>query len=451
MLGTALSIGASAVYYNLPELRRKFTLTDRYEVPYQLFRVPSEDPSVIHVPRTLADSTAKDHRDLGLPIVVQDNFVPRTEEQARIVEEAWGRVQGGQSFIIQSPTGSGKTYVGSTLIAKLKRRALVIVTKDDIVDQWRKAIHAVMGIPIADIPCWRADNPPPSDAPVVLGMVHSVSKGPDRYSPEVFRGFGIVVCDEVHRMAADQFSQAMWWLPAKIRIGLSATPYRKDGRQSTFLQHIGPIAVIGTQEVLIPKVLVRQTGWKQQLVWRNGGFTRVWQAPGKMGAVVKQMSKDPDRNAIITEFVVAAVKAGRSTILFSDSIEHLIRLQSDFVSAGISPHKLGYYTGLDSGVYEGPVAERRKMREAVKLLPVILATYNMASEATDIPWLDTAVLATPRSDVVQIVGRIRREHEGKKPPLVLDLMDENVSIFAAYAEKRLRWYRSLGAEIKLVS
>jgi len=116
---------------------------------------------------------------------------------------------------------------------------------------------------------------------------------------------------------------------------------------------------------------------------------------------------------------------------------------------GLPSPLLGWYIGLQSDVYSGSKEQKKKQREMAKIKPVILATYAMASEATDIPWLDTCVLAAPRADVVQIVGRIRREYEGKHDPVVLDLVDTDSKILTNYAKKRMKWYRSLGCEIKI--
>ena len=69
---------------------------------------------------------------------------------------------------------------------------------------------------------------------------------------------------------------------------------------------------------------------------------------------------------------------------------------------------------------------------------------------TDIPALDTAILADPRSDVEQVVGRILRVHPSKKDPVVLDLVDQDSPVFAGYANKRNRWYRRERASVKTV-
>jgi superfamily II DNA or RNA helicase len=53
---------------------------------------------------------------------------------------------------------------------------------------------------------------------------------------------------------------------------------------------------------------------------------------------------------------------------------------------------------------------------------IVIATYSMASEALDIKTLNCLVMITPKTDIVQSVGRILREkHEF--PALVIDIVD----------------------------
>lgn len=71
----------------------------------------------------------------------------------------------------------------------------------------------------------------------------------------------------------------------------------------------------------------------------------------------------------------------------------------------------------------------------------------MTAEATDIPRMDTLVMATPKSDVRQIVGRILRPHKDKAEPLVLDVIDFSSNVFSSYWRSRRKWYLSVGAEV----
>ena len=76
---------------------------------------------------------------------------------------------------------------------------------------------------------------------------------------------------------------------------------------------------------------------------------------------------------------------------------------------------------------------------------IILGTFSMASEGMDIPKLNTIILASPKSDVVQSVGRILREKADvrKFHPLVIDFRDThpNLSMFNKQCDKRIVFYK----------
>jgi superfamily II DNA or RNA helicase len=205
-------------------------------------------------------------------------------------------------------------------------------------------------------------------------------------------------------------------------------------------------------ETLIPNVVVKNTGWKIPMRWnKETGWTQIPHSPGKTMHLSKLMGKDPKRNQIIANFLCAAHKKGRSTIVFADTMDHLKNIHHALLGQGVPHTDIAYYVGTDAGVYSGSQADRKRQREKAKVKPVLLATYRMASEATDIPWLDACVLATPRSDVNQIVGRIRREYPDKKTPVVFDLVDQQSKVFTMYANKRLEWYRSIGCKVQFLN
>jgi predicted helicase len=72
---------------------------------------------------------------------------------------------------------------------------------------------------------------------------------------------------------------------------------------------------------------------------------------------------------------------------------------------------------------------------------IILATYAYAAEGLDIPSLDTCVLASPKVSVVQCVGRILRPVQGKKHPLIIDIVDSDYTIFSNQFNKRQQYYK----------
>jgi predicted helicase len=78
---------------------------------------------------------------------------------------------------------------------------------------------------------------------------------------------------------------------------------------------------------------------------------------------------------------------------------------------------------------------------------IVVATFQLAHEGLDIPVLDTVILATPRSDIKQSIGRIMRETAGKlNDPLIFDIADQWSVFFSMYA-KRLKVYKEGGFDI----
>jgi superfamily II DNA or RNA helicase len=64
----------------------------------------------------------------------------------------------------------------------------------------------------------------------------------------------------------------------------------------------------------------------------------------------------------------------------------------------------------------------------------------MANEGLDIPTLNCLVLSTPKSDIIQSVGRIDRVIHKNIQPLVIDYVDK-FSIFDGQSKKRFMVYK----------
>jgi superfamily II DNA or RNA helicase len=100
----------------------------------------------------------------------------------------------------------------------------------------------------------------------------------------------------------------------------------------------------------------------------------------------------------------------------------------------IAGGSVGYYIG---GMKEAAL----KQSEGKK---VIIATYAMASEGLDIKSLTSLILASPKTDVCQSVGRILRQKHSS--PLVIDIIDEH-DIFMSQWYKRRKYYKSQNYKI----
>lgn len=439
-----LSMGAGAIYPYSDELMAEMARKSRYDGDYSMARVIGQgDKRRIMVPRNMAPGVgAMDIRSDGLTINVKSKFKPRNDEQARVIKETVERLHYGMSFMMEAPTGFGKTWCAMDIIAKVGLKTIIVVTKEDIRDQWIAAAEALLGLSVGKgIGLIQGDTFQVAGQSIVIAMIQSLSKD-GRYPEHAFKDFGLAIWDECHRVAADNFSQSAYRIPAKLRLGISATPDRKDGKEEVLYAHIGRIRVRTEATPMTPRIIRQESPWECPMRRKRNADGTVDLVPidhsaGAATHVIKLLANHHARNILIAKFVAAAYKKGRKILVQSDLKDHLDLLVPLISKHGVPMAEIAFYVG---GMKQGE-------REVAKTKAVIMATYQMTAEATDIPTLDTLVMATPKSDVRQIVGRVIRLLEGKKEPVVFDITDSSSPIFHGYAKARLKWYKSIGASV----
>lgn len=321
--------------------------------------------------------------------------------------------------IVVLPCGYGKTVFALHMVAVLKRKTLVLVHKNFLVEQWtQRARQFLPGVKIGTI----QQNVVEVDADVVIGMVQSISKR--EYDATIFKEFGLVIIDEAHHMAARVFSQALLKIPARYTLALSATPERKDGMTNLLKWSMGEIVyrVKREQEVVNISSIIFEMCRPKIHVNREGRVN--W------AQMINSLAKNEKRNQLIVNNILKFITDGRKIIVMSDRVEQLKSL-NQLIDDSKIPTSKSFYIGSTS-------AKERELAEGKQIL---LTTYSMSREALDIPSLDTLVMATPVGDIEQVLGRILRKHPEKKTPLVLDIIDP-YSIFECMKWKRRTYYAS---------
>lgn len=421
-----------------PAFEKGWTFKPKYvgpdELPIKLWK-RRKNWIVLPVRATQLDPLHKDYRTDGSALTYTSRFKPRHSDQERAAKESAALLLSGTNHVLRAPTGWGKTVIGTEVALRYGRSTLILVHKEDLIEQWQNSIRMLTGCKLSDIGLIRG-NKCDYEHQFVIAMLQSVAKD-QRYPHKVFEGFGLTIADEVHRLGADFFSQAMWNLPARARLGVSATPQRRDGRDMVFEAHIGPQMVVGKKKAMGFIAVRSPSGWYCP---RNNYGDRLKHQAGKVTHITKTMVHANIRNKMIINFAKRAWLKGRKVIVFSELKAHLETLSTLLAGAGVPKDQFAMYVGGLS----------KKAKAAALTKPMLLATYRYCSEGTDIPWADTMILGMPRSEVEQIVGRILREHEGKQTPVVLDITDGDSPVFVQYAEKRLKWYQSVSAEVRQV-
>ena len=425
--------GAAAVLDHTNALKDSFSYIDNFGEPYINYRIVGDR---IHLPRARFALGEEDKRIENTPIDIglQDSVAFRNAEQERVVQEMESFYDGkGTGLIVNASTGFGKTFIGCCGIVITRQVTLILITKSDLEDQWRDSLKKFLGLRNEEIGLIKGDTFSTAGCKVVIGYVQSIMKH-ERYPSWVYKQFGMVILDEVHLMAADVFVNCIWWLPAKYRLGLSATLDRSDGKQHVFKDHIGPKVI---QASLLPmnfNVVVVRT---DVMVPKS-----VYFKPGRTMQLNNYLGKHPHRQRLITEKIIKCYEKGRNIVCFADTLEHLDFAYECLIDAGVPIKDIGAYVGLKSNAKQ---EDKENLRlQAFKR--IVLATYKMTQYGTDFPHWDTAFLMTPRSDVRQIVGRVLRELEGKKTPLVFDFVDP-VRLLENYYKKRRKWYKQEADQI----
>lgn len=421
---------------------KRFTYVDRFDEEIMLFR---QEHGMIGCPRAAFPVAEDDQRVRGPKIGFKEiPWVPRAG-QAEFVRAGEHLLLAGESFVAQAPTGFGKTVVATQMIKRVGRPTLIIVTKEDLLEQWEAEIQKWLGedkVGLIQADTWDVQR-------ITLAMVHTLAQ---RGCPaDIAKQFGFVIWDEVHRVGADTFSQTSMQFPALLRMGLSATPNRLDGREAMIFDSIGPIRVVEEALQLTPAVACYKSPWASPR-WRckeckghgcpgcdGSGYRKAYAQVGKTMHLEKDLAAHPERNAMLLKIIKQAYARGRRIVVFSSLTDHLRFLRQKSVEHMQVP-------AGDTALYISGLTKKQRAQAQTKR--IMFATWGMMGEGTDIPWLDVAVLATPRANIEQPVGRVLREYPDKPQPVVVDICDWDHPVFEKYALKRRKSYAGMKAGVK---
>jgi superfamily II DNA or RNA helicase len=347
------------------------------------------------------------------------------EGQKKFMDELLLAVQNNHQVFAVAKTGSGKTVCALRTAALLGHRTLVLVDKNKLKDQWIKEIQDKLGIPEERIGIIQQNKCEWEDKDIVVGLMHTNARRD--YPDDVYNAFGTVIVDECDVVATEFFSDVIPKFNAKYRIGLTATPNRKDGSDIVMLMQLGDISVRSEASILPVKVHVFK-------YYKEG---KIWGKDDKQQMLA--ISKDKNFNAILAARIKECYNADRNILVVAeriDQVEALVKLCADL---GIPAEDMGQFTNERSKydrTYEWKVIGRRKSSDdelnTALTKRVVFATIGMVKRAIDVPRWDTLIEAAPFWNGEQLLGRIRRSFKGKKYPLAFTYRHMK----SLYAEER---------------
>ena len=333
-------------------------------------------------------------------------------------------LNGNFGGLLEIGCGQGKTIMALNIISKLKLKTLVIVHKEFLMNQWIERISQFL--PTARVGKIQGQIIDIQDKDIVIGMLQSLSM--KTYPEDTFTSFGFTIVDETHHIGAEIFVRSLFQVTTKYMLGLSATMTRKDGLTKVFKLFIGDIVYkhIDNQQ---HNVLVNVHTFSTP----DEDFNNIilnFQGQPQYSSMISKISNFSPRSDFIIEILTYNLNnnPNQQAIILTNNKSMLNYLYDSIKHHNVANSSVGYYIG---GMKEADL----KKSEGYK---IILATYAMAAEALDIKTLTTLIMASPKTDVTQSIGRILRTKHTQ--PTVIDIADTH-DVFQNQLKKRIVYYK----------
>jgi superfamily II DNA or RNA helicase len=328
---------------------------------------------------------------------------------------------------LESPTGSGKTVIGLAAAAGRRQPTLILVHTRELLLQWVDRIGTFLGIPKEEIGQIGGGKIHIADR-ITVAMVQTLYKCAQDVAPKI----GFLIVDECHRTPSRTFTDAVSAFDCRYMLGLSATPYRRDGLTELIGWYLGDLthkidkkALIQSGDILRAEVITRETDFQTAL------------DPTKQyPEMLSELTRDPGRNRLIAaDMAREAQNGGGICLCLSDRKAHI-----ETISALLR----GY--GVDAPVLTGDTPKRQREEIVSRLnegtVRVLCATGALLGEGFDCRGLQTLFLMTPvkfDGRVLQYLGRVLRPAPGKDRAKIYDYVDP-IGVLQASARARQMVY-----------
>jgi superfamily II DNA or RNA helicase len=396
---------------------------------HHTFPVYRESDNKFYVPRYFGESYFGSHTKNKIPpgddIHVQ--FMGDLRDNQKPVVKTYidhvGNSEGdGGCGLLELPCAYGKTILSINIVSVLRKKTLVIVHKEFLMNQWIERIRQFL--PSARVGKIQGQIVDIEDKDIVIGMLQSLSM--KDYPGSMFDSFGLTIIDEVHHISSEVFSCALFKIVTKYMLGLSATMNRKDGTTKVFKMFLGEVIFKGKRDEPM-NVVVHGIQYEVDDEEFNEVKTDYRGNPA-YSSMISKLCEYNRRSEFILKVLSNMLETNpNQQIMILAHNKNLLKYLHDAVE-----HRniatTGYYVG---GLKESALKETEGKK-------VVIATYAMAAEALDIKTLTTLIMATPKTDIEQSVGRILREKHSS--PIVVDIIDSH-DLFQNQWRKRKTFYK----------
>ena len=443
--------------------------------------------------------------------------------QVPVVNKYLEHVSQGGGGLLELYCAWGKTSASLYIVSQLKKKTIVIVHKEFLMNQWIERIQQFL--PNAKIGKIQGQIIDIDGKDIVLCMLQSLVL--KEYPASLFDSFGLTIIDEVHHISSETFSNALFKVVTKYMLGLSATMNRKDGTTKIFKMFLGEV-VYKAEKKGDNNVEIRAVTYKtnddefNETILDFKGQPQISSMISKLCSynrrtefVIKLLTdfievKNVDKSLIenlknemdlnnpccelckrkdnyllkntccsIVKYCMPCLQnieemAETNIKYFYDkngnqksskerpkcpNCKKILKYEQNYIeNPYVKPleqthtivlsHNLNVLHYIykkmvcknlaSVGYYVGGMSEKDLKLSETK--QIILASFSMANEGLDIPTLNAEFLISPKTDVVQTIGRVLRAKHAFSDPIIYDIVDSH-PVFQKQWLKRKAYYK----------
>lgn len=296
-------------------------------------------------------------------------------------------------------------------------KTLFIMDNKKIVEQWTDEILQHTDLKKADIGLIKGDKFDVEDKTIIISTPQTLSSkfknDKDNFYPKMRDvGIGLVAYDECHKIA-NVWASGLMLINTPNLIGLSATPFHEKEKAILMHSTFGDVVTKYGDYDLKPNIkfikydsgLGSKFGGRIVWMWENNFnagrtmYNKALTESNEWASLCISIVKDELSKDINNRMIVIVFSVNQLEILYNKAIEE-----------GLNPIKF----------FSKQIVVNK---EDVRLL---FATQKYASEAFSYKELNRVLISIPvmgKKSLIQIIGRILRDCEGKSDAVVYDLID----------------------------
>jgi superfamily II DNA or RNA helicase len=325
-----------------------------------------------------------------------------------------------RSGLLQAKPGWGKTFAACNLIARNNSKTLILVHTVLLFEQWLDELSKQL----PDVVIGKIGDGFFSIGDVTVAIYKTAYNNIE----QIKNAFSTLIVDEAHKCPADMFSTVVNNVNAKVKIGITATPRRKDGKHVYLEDFFSPYKVVAEdlRALAIPSVTVVPTDFKFSIIDPKRDWSRA----------MNKLCSDVDYQDLIANKALSYIKQNRCLLIIGDRVQMLKDLQKKI------PDSICVIGESDKVVREDALANLGKTYKAI-------LTTKLFDEGISCHRLDTLFFTCPSNNPVQWeqrIGRIERLHPEKQFPLIVDFWLSG-KVVSRQQQARILWYQNRGYNI----